>query len=101
MPLASGAAPFAMRQLWTGWLSAGLPTARGLGLALAADTPRTDTTRYQPSPAPGWRPPTGAARASQPSAAASPLVLPLPDNVKLDVQADDSLKNFDIREGSW
>ncbi|OWP64985.1 cell surface protein SprA [Hymenobacter amundsenii] len=99
MPLAGGAAPFAMRQLWTGWLSAGSRPARGIDFALAADTPRTDTTRYQPGTRPRVAPNDRRGSRFSTQRRSSPLVLPLPDNVKLDVQADDSLKNFDIREG--
>ncbi|ALW84557.1 cell surface protein SprA [Hymenobacter sedentarius] len=71
---------------------------------LAADTPRpvrpaVDTTGpYKPSRRPRVRAqdrpgsPFGLRRRE------SPLVLPLPKNVKLDVAVDDSLKQFDVKE---
>ncbi|WP_310391238.1 cell surface protein SprA, partial [Hymenobacter sp.] len=79
------------------WATAGLRASR----ALAADTPRpaTDTTGpYRPSRRPRVRPrdrpgsPFGTERRE------SPLVLPLPKNVKLNVTVDDSLTQFDVRE---
>ena len=96
MPLANGAAPFAMRQLWAGWLpGATHPALR----VLAADTPRTDTTRYRPGTRPRVAPEDRRGSRFSTQRRRSPLVLPLPSNVQLDVQADDSLQNFDIREG--
>lgn len=99
-PLADGAAnPFALGQLWADWLPAGLRTAGGLGFALTADTPRIDTTRYQPGTRPRVAPADRRGSRFSNQRRRSPLVLPLPNNVQLQVQPDDSLKNFDIREG--
>ncbi|MBX0291365.1 cell surface protein SprA [Hymenobacter sp. HSC-4F20] len=87
--------PFAMQQLWSDWLPATGPKFR---LPVAADTPRTDTTRYRPSQRPRVAPQDRVGTPFSPQRRRSPLVLPLPSNVQLDVQADDSLKNFDVRE---
>ncbi|MFD2787004.1 T9SS outer membrane translocon Sov/SprA [Hymenobacter rubripertinctus] len=96
LPLVSGATPFAMRQLWAAWLpGATRPALR----VLAADTPRTDTTRYRPGTRPRVAPEDRRGSRFSTQRRRSPLVLPLPANVQLDVQADDSLQNFDIREG--
>ncbi|UYZ62737.1 T9SS outer membrane translocon Sov/SprA [Hymenobacter weizhouensis] len=90
--------PFAMEQLWA-WLPAARPTGRlGRQAPFAADTPRTDTTRYRPSRRPRVAPQDRQGTPLAPQRRRSPLVLPLPNNVQLDVQPDDSLKNFDIRE---
>ena len=90
------AAPIARPRLAAAWLRA--------GRALAADTPRpagavADTTGpYKPSRRPRSRPqdrpgsPFGKQRRD------SPLVLPLPKSVKLNVAVDDSLTRFDVQE---
>lgn len=62
------------------------------------DTPRTDTTRYQPSSRPRVGPQDRIGTPFSPQRRRSPLVLPLPNNVQLDVRPDDSLKNFDVQE---
>ena len=66
---------------------------------LALDTPRTDTLGpYRPSRRPRVRlrdrpgSPLGQTRRE------SPLILPLPKTVKLNVAVDDSLKQFDVQE---
>ncbi|QJX49166.1 cell surface protein SprA [Hymenobacter taeanensis] len=92
-PNSSLAEPFAMRQLWA-WLPGG---SRGLH-AFTPDTPRTDTTRYRPSRRPKVNPQDRIGTRFSPQRRRSPLVLPLPGNINLDVQPDDSLQNFDIRE---
>ncbi|GAB3233286.1 cell surface protein SprA [Hymenobacter seoulensis] len=97
MPAGSEAAPFAMRQLWAGWLPAGADVSR-FPFAFAPDTPLTDTTRYRPSRRPRVAPSDRLGTPLSPQRRRSPLVLPLPSNVQLEVQPDDSLQNFDIRE---
>ncbi|MET4105543.1 cell surface protein SprA [Hymenobacter sp. UYP22] len=96
-PLGGSAAPFAMRQLWSDWLPGTAPHPR-FSLGFSPDTPRTDTTRYRPSTRPRVAPEDRVGTPFSPQRRRSPLVLPLPSNVQLDVQADDSLQNFDIRE---
>ncbi|WP_345119737.1 cell surface protein SprA [Hymenobacter antarcticus] len=90
------AAPVASARLPGAWLR--------ISRALAADTPRpvgavVDTTGpYKPSRRPRVRAqdrpgsPFGTKRRE------SPLILPLPKNVKLNVAVDDSLTQFDVRE---
>ncbi|WP_201986818.1 T9SS outer membrane translocon Sov/SprA [Hymenobacter rubidus] len=90
------ATPTGSARLTNAWLRA--------SRALAADTPRpvgavVDTTGpYKPSRRPRVRPrdrpgsPFGSHRRE------SPLVLPLPKSVKLNVAVDDSLKQFDVQE---
>ncbi|WP_241502208.1 T9SS outer membrane translocon Sov/SprA [Hymenobacter glacialis] len=90
------AAPTARPRLAAAWLQA--------SRVLAADTPEpvrpvADTTGpYKPSRRPRVRPqdrpgsPFGVRRRQ------SPLVLPLPSNVKLDVTVDDSLKRVNVQE---
>ncbi|RSK51504.1 cell surface protein SprA [Hymenobacter rigui] len=96
-PLGGASAPFAMRQLWSDWLPAGQRLPR-LSFGFSPDTPRTDTTRYRPSTRPRVAPEDRVGTPFSPQRRRSPLVLPLPSNVQMDVQADDSLQNFDIRE---
>ncbi|WP_317195602.1 cell surface protein SprA [Hymenobacter sp. ISL-91] len=97
-PLAEGTTgAFALGQLWADWRPAGLRPAGQWGFA--ADTPRIDTTRYQPGTRPRVDPADRRGSRFSNERRRSPLVLPLPDNVQLQVQPDDSLKNFDIREG--
>ncbi|SES82262.1 cell surface protein SprA [Hymenobacter actinosclerus] len=100
-PLAEdAAASFSLGQLWADWLPAGLRPAGKWGFGpTAADTPRIDTTRYQPGTRPRVAPADRRGSRFSNQRRRSPLVLPLPDNVQLQVQPDDSLKNFDIREG--
>ncbi|UPL48634.1 T9SS outer membrane translocon Sov/SprA [Hymenobacter sublimis] len=86
-----------MQQLWSDWLPASSPRLR-LPLGFAPDTPRIDTVRYRPSRRPRVAPQDRVGTPFAPQRRRSPLVLPLPSNVQLDVQADDSLKNFDVRE---
>ena len=85
------AAPLAGVRLSRAWLRA--------QRTLALDTPRTDTLGpYQPSRRPRVRlrdrpgSPLGQTRRE------SPLILPLPKTVKLNVAVDDSLKQFDVQE---
>ncbi len=85
------AAPLAGARLSRAWLRA--------QRTLALDTPRTDTLGpYRPSRRPRVRlrdrpgSPLGQTRRE------SPLVLPLPKTVKLNVAVDDSLKQFDVQE---
>ena len=90
------ATPGSSARLTTAWLRA--------SHVLAADTPRpvgavVDTTGpYRPSRRPRVRAhdrpgsPFGSHRRE------SPLVLPLPKSVKLDLAVDDSLKQFDVQE---
>ena len=84
------AAPLAGARLNRAWLRA--------QRTLALDTPRTDTIPYRPSRRPRVRPqdrpgsPFGQRRRE------SPLVLPLPKSVKLNVAVDDSLTQFDVQE---
>ncbi|MET4074246.1 cell surface protein SprA [Hymenobacter sp. UYCo722] len=85
------ASPLAGARLSRAWLRA--------QRTLALDTPRTDTLGpYQPSRRPRVRlrdrpgSPLGQTRRE------SPLILPLPKNVKLSVAVDDSLKQFEVQE---
>ena len=85
------AAPLAGGRLSRTWLRA--------QRTLALDTPRTDTLGpYRPSRRPRVRlrdrpgSPLGQTRRE------SPLILPLPKTVKLNVAVDDSLKQFDVQE---
>ncbi|WP_246010515.1 T9SS outer membrane translocon Sov/SprA [Hymenobacter perfusus] len=96
-PLGGMAAPFAMRQLWSDWLP-GVARMPRPAAGFSPDTPRTDTTRYRPSTRPRVAPADRIGTPFSPQRRRSPLVLPLPSNVQLDVQADDSLQNFDIQE---
>ncbi|MDB5270075.1 MAG: cell surface protein SprA, partial [Hymenobacter sp.] len=72
--------------------------------ALASDTPRpigavADTTGpYKPSRRPRVRAHDRPGSPFGPHRRESPLVLPLPKNVKLSVAVDDSLKQFDVKE---
>ncbi|WP_245849386.1 T9SS outer membrane translocon Sov/SprA [Hymenobacter crusticola] len=91
----TGNNPFALRQLWA-WLPK--TTNR---LALASDTPRTapgDTSRYRPSRRPKVGPQDRIGTPFSPQRRRSPLILPLPSNVKMEVTPDDSLQYYDIRE---
>ncbi|SNC75899.1 cell surface protein SprA [Hymenobacter gelipurpurascens] len=92
-PNSHSAEPFAMQKLWS-WLPDGTRRLH----AFAPDTPTTDTTRYRPSRRPKVSPQDRIGTPFSPQRRRSPLVLPLPGNVNLDVQPDDSLQNFDIRE---
>ena len=85
------AAPLASARLSRAWLRA--------QRTLALDTPRTDTLGpYQASRRPRVRlrdrpgSPLGQQRRE------SPLILPLPKSVKLNVAVDDSLTQFDVQE---
>ena len=85
------AAPLAGAHLSRAWLRA--------QRTLALDTPRTDTLGpYKPSRRPRVRAqdrpgsPFGQRRRE------SPLILPLPKSVKLNVAVDDSLTQFDVQE---
>ena len=75
-----------------------------LSRVLLADTPRpagapADTVaRYRPSRRPRVRPKDRPGNPFAPLRRRSPLVLPLPSNVKLNVAVDDSLKSFDVKE---
>ena len=90
------ASPLAGARLTGAWLRA--------SRALATDTPQprgavVDTTGpYKPSRRPrvSARDRPGSPFGQQ--RRASPLVLPLPKNVKLNVAVDDSLKQFDVKE---
>jgi len=90
------AAPAARPRLAAAWLRA--------SRVLAADTPRpvgavADTTGpYKPSRRPRVRPQDRPGSPFGPHRRESPLVLPLPKNVKLDVTVDDSLKQVDVKE---
>ncbi|WP_375416935.1 cell surface protein SprA [uncultured Hymenobacter sp.] len=57
-----------------------------------------DTGRYRPSRRPRVRAQDRPGSPFGPQRRRSPLVLPLPANVKLQVTPDDSLKTFDVRE---
>ncbi|GAB2771823.1 cell surface protein SprA [Hymenobacter luteus] len=96
-PVGGPGTSFTMQQLWSDWLPAGSPKLR-LPLGFSPDTPRIDTARYRPSRRPRVAPQDRLGTPFSPQRRRSPLVLPLPSNVELDVQADDSLKNFDVRE---
>ncbi|RPD50484.1 cell surface protein SprA [Hymenobacter sediminis] len=96
-PVGGMGAPFTMQQLWSDWLPASAPKPH-LSLGFSPDTPRIDTTRYRSSTRPRVAPQDRLGTPFSPQRRRSPLVLPLPSNVELDVQADDSLKNFDVRE---
>ncbi len=66
---------------------------------LPSQTVPADTGRYQPSRRPRLR--TVRDRQGSrfsPRGRRSPLILPLPKNVKLEVTPDDSLKNYSVRE---
>ena len=85
------ASPLASTRLSRAWLRA--------QRTLALDTPRTDTLGpYKPSRRPRVRPqdrpgsPFGQRRRE------SPLILPLPKTVKLNVAVDDSLKQMSVEE---
>ncbi|GGE98951.1 T9SS outer membrane translocon Sov/SprA [Hymenobacter cavernae] len=91
----TGNNPFALHQLWD-WL----PKATN-PLTQAPDTPRTtpaDTSRYRPSRRPKVGPQDRIGTPFSPQRRRSPLILPLPSNVKMDVTPDDSLQFYDIRE---
>ncbi|MGI4736983.1 MAG: cell surface protein SprA [Janthinobacterium lividum] len=76
---------------WAGQL--GLPQ-QGLPRAGAP----ADTGRYQPSRRPRVRTQDRAGSRFSPQRRRSPLVLPLPKSVKVQVTPDDSLKHYDVRE---
>ena len=90
------ATPLAGTRLTKAWLRA--------SRVLAADTPRpvgavVDTTGpYKPSRRPRVRAHDRPGSPFGPHRRESPLVLPLPKNVKLNVTVDDSLKQFDVKE---
>ncbi len=90
------ATPLASARLPQAWLRTRRP--------LAADTPRpagavADTTGpYKPSRRPRVQAHDRPGSPFGPHRRESPLVLPLPKNVKLDVTVDDSLKQFDVQE---
>jgi cell surface protein SprA len=68
---------------------------------LLADTPRpaaADTGRYQPSRRPKVRPKDRPGSRFSSQRRSSPLVLPLPTNVKENITFDDSLKTFNVEE---
>jgi cell surface protein SprA len=85
------AAPLAGARLSRAWLRA--------QRTLALDTPRTDTLGpYRPSRRPRVRPQDRPGSPFGQRKRESPLVLPLPKSVKLNVAVDDSLKQFDVQE---
>ena len=90
------AAPIASSHLTPAWLRA--------SRVLVADTPRPagavgDTTGpYKPSRRPRVRAHDRPGSPFGPHRRDSPLVLPLPKNVKLDVTVDDSLTQFSVKE---
>ncbi|MBF9238578.1 cell surface protein SprA [Hymenobacter sp. BT683] len=92
----SQATPLASARLTNAWLRA--------SHVLAADTPEpvgavVDTTGpYTPSRRPRVRAQDRPGNPFGPRRRESPLILPLPSNVKLDVTVDDSLKQFDVKE---
>jgi cell surface protein SprA len=79
---------------WSTWVS-----RLGLPQGLPGQTVPGDTGRYQPSRRPRLRTVRDrpGSRFGQRSRR-SPLVLPLPKNVQLQVTPDDSLKNYNVRE---
>ena len=80
-----------------GRLLAGLRPSR----TLLADTPQpvvADTGRYKPSRRPKVRPKDRPGSRFSSLRRRSPLVLPLPSNVKENVTFDDSLKTFNVEE---
>ena len=91
----AGAAGRRYPAAWSTWVSRlGLPQQR-----LPSQTAPGDTGRYQPSRRPRVR--TVRDRAGSrfsPRGRRSPLILPLPKNVQLQVTPDDSLKNYNVRE---
>ncbi|MDO7873327.1 cell surface protein SprA [Hymenobacter sp. ASUV-10] len=83
--------------LRSGSLLAGLRPSR----LLLADTPQpvaADTGRYKPSRRPSVRPKDRPGSRFSTQRRRSPLVLPLPTNVKENITFDDSLKSFNVEE---
>ncbi len=76
------------------------PLAAGPGRAGAADARRRAPadTAYRPSRRPRVAPRDRPGSPFGPQRRRSPLVLPLPPNVKLQVDVDDSLQHFDVQE---
>jgi len=91
----AGAAGRRYPAAWSTWVSRlGLPMP-----GLPSQTVPGDTGRYRPSRRPRLR--TVRDRQGSrfsPRGRRSPLILPLPKNVKLEVTPDDSLKNYNVRE---
>jgi len=90
----AGAAGRRYPAAWSTWVS-----RLGLPQGLPGQTVPADTGRYQPSRRPRLRTVRDrpGSRFGQRSRR-SPLVLPLPKNVQLQVTPDDSLKNYNVRE---
>ncbi|MDB5235805.1 MAG: cell surface protein SprA, partial [Hymenobacter sp.] len=86
------ATPIGNARLSKAWLRA--------SRVLAVDTPRLGDTLgpYKPSRRPRVRAHDRPGSPFGPHRRESPLVLPLPKNVKLNVQVDDSLTQFDVQE---
>ncbi|MCI1188265.1 cell surface protein SprA [Hymenobacter sp. DH14] len=85
------ASPLASARLSRAWLRA--------QRTLALDTPRTDTLGpYRPSRRPRVRAQDRPGSPFGQRKRESPLILPLPKTVKLNVAVDDSLKQFDVQE---
>jgi cell surface protein SprA len=76
---------------WAGQL--GLPTQ-----GLPTQTVPADTGRYRPSRRPRVRTQDRPGSRFSPQRRRSPLVLPLPKSVQVQVTPDDSLKHYDVRE---
>ena len=93
----AGAAGRRYPAAWSTWVSRlGLPGPLQTG---PAQTAPADTGRYRPSRRPRLR--TVRDRQGSrfsPRGRRSPLILPLPQSVKLEVTPDDSLKNYSVRE---
>lgn len=90
----AGAAGRRYPAAWSTWVS-----RLGLPQGLPGQTVPGDTGRYQPSRRPRLRTVRDrpGSRFGQ-RGRRSPLVLPLPKNVQLQVTPDDSLKNYNVRE---
>lgn len=90
----AGAAGRRYSTAWSTWV-----TRLGLPKSLPTQTVPGDTGRYQPSRRPRLR--TVRDRAGSrfgQRGRRSPLILPLPKSVQLEVTPDDSLKNYNVRE---
>jgi cell surface protein SprA len=90
----AGAASRRYPAAWSTWVS-----RLGLPQGLPSQTVPGDTGRYQPSRRPRLR--TVRDRAGSrfgQRGRRSPLILPLPKSVQLQVTPDDSLKNYNVRE---
>ncbi len=79
------------------WAQAG-PLARRPAGAWAPRADAPADTAYRPSRRPRVAPRDRPGSPFGPQRRRSPLVLPLPSNVKLQMAVDDSLKNFDVQE---